>query len=118
MGGKNPILVFADADLDEAVEGIVHSAFGHANQKCSAASRVLVQAPVYARLRDRLVAAAASLQVGPADDPSTQINPIIDRAAWDRLQGAAGQARAEGELLLDRFTAPGDGLLAGPLIVE
>src|SRR5690606_20293906 len=63
MGGKNPVIVFADADLDEAVSGILVSAFGHANQRCSAASRVLVQRPIYERLRGRLIEAARSLQV-------------------------------------------------------
>jgi RHH-type proline utilization regulon transcriptional repressor/proline dehydrogenase/delta 1-pyrroline-5-carboxylate dehydrogenase len=124
MGGKNPVLVFADADLDEAIEGIVRSAFGHANQKCSAASRVLVAAPVFEALRDRLVEAARSLHVGPADDPATRVNPIIDREARARLDGAAARAREEGEVLLDLFDAPrADGgpdaaLLAGPLIVQ
>ncbi len=81
MGGKNPVIVFADADLDEAVSGILASAFGHANQRCSAASRVYVERPVFARLRRRLVEAARSLHVGRADDPSTQVNPVIDRDA-------------------------------------
>ena len=117
MGGKNPILVFPDADLDEAVDGIIHSAFGHANQKCSAASRVLVAAPIFDRLRERLVEAAHSLRVGPAEDPATQINPIIDRAAWERLQRAAANAREECEVLLDRFAGAPGSLEAGPLIV-
>ncbi len=89
MGGKNAALVFADADLDETVDAILHSAFGHANQKCSAVSRVLVEASIYDRFRDRLIEAARSLHIGPADSPATQVNPIIDRRAWDRLQQAA-----------------------------
>lgn len=117
MGGKNAVLVFSDADLDEAVDGIVHSAFGHANQKCSAASRVLVAAPVFERLRDRLVAAARSLHVGPADDAATQVNPLIDRAAWQRLHAAAATARDECEVLLDLFARDPATLEAGPLIV-
>ena len=117
MGGKNAVLVFSDADLDDAVEGIIRSAFGHANQKCSAASRVLVERPLLEPLRDRLVEAARSLTVGPADDPATQVNPIIDEEALQRLEGAAETARAECEVLLDLFEQP-DGLAAGPLIVE
>ncbi|MGE0135076.1 MAG: proline dehydrogenase family protein [Dehalococcoidia bacterium] len=116
MGGKNAALVFADADMDEAVNGIVHSAFGHANQKCSAVSRVLVERSVVGRFRERLVEAARSLRVGPADEAATQVNPIIDRRAWGRLQGAAEVARQEGVVLLDLFDAVP--LLAGPLIVE
>ncbi len=120
MGGKNPILVFADADLDEAVEAVLRSAFGHAGQKCSAASRVLVEAPIAARFRERLVEACRSLQVGRADHPGTQVNPIIDREAAARLAGAAATARAEGSVLFDRFDPgdPANPLGRGPLVVE
>ncbi|MDA0353024.1 MAG: aldehyde dehydrogenase family protein, partial [Chloroflexi bacterium] len=118
MGGKNPVLVFADADLDEAVEAILRSAFGHANQKCSAASRVLIAAPIFDRLRDRLVAAARSLAVGPATEAATQLNPLIDREAHQRLLGAAAVAREECDVLLDRFDAPSGPLEHGPLIVS
>jgi RHH-type proline utilization regulon transcriptional repressor/proline dehydrogenase/delta 1-pyrroline-5-carboxylate dehydrogenase len=118
MGGKNPVLVFADADLDEAVAGILRSAFGHANQKCSAASRILIEEPVFERLRDRLVASAASLEIGAATNSATQVNPVIDREADRRLEAAAAIAREECGVLLDLFRQEGDGLLHGPLIVE
>lgn len=121
LGGKNPILVFADADLDEAVEGITRSAFGHANQKCSAASRVLIAEPIFTRLRDRLIEAARSLAVGPADEPGTRVNPIIDATAAERLQRAAERARAECEVLFDAFSFPADPAAprtTGPLIVQ
>ena len=85
MGGKNAIIVFPDADPDEVVDGVMRSAFGHANQKCSAASRVLVAESVYETIRDRLVEAARSLRTGPADAPETQINPVIDAEARARL---------------------------------
>jgi RHH-type proline utilization regulon transcriptional repressor/proline dehydrogenase/delta 1-pyrroline-5-carboxylate dehydrogenase len=118
LGGKNPILVFAEADLDEAVAGALRSAFGHANQKCSAASRVLVQRPVAARFRERLVEAARSLRVGPAEDPATQVNPVIDAQSAARLRRAADVARSEGTVLLDRFEEGGSERELGPLIVE
>ncbi|MFN8637880.1 MAG: proline dehydrogenase family protein [Dehalococcoidia bacterium] len=123
MGGKNAILVFPDADLDEAVDGVIRSAFGHAGQKCSAASRVLVAAPLLEVFRARLVEAARALEVGSALDAATRVNPIIDVEARARLDGAAARAREEGTVLLDRFAEPGRGggdasLLAGPLIVE
>ncbi|MCC6236017.1 MAG: proline dehydrogenase family protein [Dehalococcoidia bacterium] len=122
MGGKNAVLVFADADLDEAIEGVIRSAFGHAGQKCSAASRVLVAAPVFEGFCARLVEAARSLEVGPADAPSTRVNPIVSREALERLLEAAARVREEGRVLLDRFDEPQasapDALLAGPLIVE
>ncbi len=120
MGGKNAIIVFADADPDEVVDGVMRSAFGHANQKCSAASRVLVAESAYPNIRDRIVEAARSLHVGPADSPGTQINPVIDDAARDRLTRDAATARAECRVLLDRFEEPsGDGEPGlGPLVVE
>ena len=120
MGGKNAIIVFADADPDEVVDGVMRSAFGHANQKCSAASRVLVAAPVYETIRDRIVEAARSLRVGPADAAGTQINPVIDADARARLMRDAATARTECEVLLDRFEEPsGEGEPGlGPLVVQ
>jgi len=118
MGGKNPALVFDDSDLDEAVSGVLASAFGHANQKCSAISRVLVERTVFDRFCLRLVEAAASLICGDADDPATQVNPVIDRRASERLEAAATVARQEGRVLLDRFAAPTGSITHGPLIVE
>ena len=122
MGGKNPIVVFADADLDEAIAGVLRSAFGHANQKCSAASRVLVDAPIFERMRARLVEAARSLVVGPADAPDTQLNPVIDAEAHARLREAAAVARSECDVVLDLFDEGDEdderGLGLGPLIVQ
>ena len=118
LGGKNAVLVFADADPDEVVEAVMASSFSHANQKCSAASRILVAEPIFEALRDRLVDAARSLRVGPADAPGTRINPLIDRKAHERLRRDADTARAECEVLLDTFETPADDLTAGPLIVQ
>lgn len=121
MGGKNPALVFADADVDEAVEGVLLSAFGHANQKCSAVSRVLVEHVIYPTFRERLIEAARSWRVGAAEDSRTAINPVIAFDAAERLQGAAATARSEGRVLLDEFgprRTGGRTLLHDPLIVE
>jgi RHH-type proline utilization regulon transcriptional repressor/proline dehydrogenase/delta 1-pyrroline-5-carboxylate dehydrogenase len=119
MGGKNAIIVFPDADMDEAVLGILHSAFGHAGQKCSACSRVLAHREVYDRLATRLVEAARSLPVGPADDPGTVINPVIGAEAREGIVAAAEAAREEGRVLLDalRCDEESDTCL-GPLIME
>jgi RHH-type transcriptional regulator, proline utilization regulon repressor / proline dehydrogenase / delta 1-pyrroline-5-carboxylate dehydrogenase len=86
MGGKNAIVVDEDADLDEAVPGIVHSAFGYAGQKCSAASRVIAVGGVATALLPRLVEAMQSLPVGPAHAPSTVVPAVIDAAAHARLR--------------------------------
>jgi acyl-CoA reductase-like NAD-dependent aldehyde dehydrogenase len=119
MGGKNAIVVFPDADMDEAVLGILHSAFGHAGQKCSACSRVLAHREVYDRLASRLVEAARSLPVGPADDPGTVINPVINAEAREGIVAAAEAAREKGRVLLDALQCDEESdTCLGPLILE
>jgi RHH-type proline utilization regulon transcriptional repressor/proline dehydrogenase/delta 1-pyrroline-5-carboxylate dehydrogenase len=85
MGGKNAIIVDDDADLDEAVQGILTSTFGYAGQKCSACSRVIGVGRVYPRLVERLAEAARTLPMGPADVPGTIVGPVIDEASRDRI---------------------------------
>jgi RHH-type transcriptional regulator, proline utilization regulon repressor / proline dehydrogenase / delta 1-pyrroline-5-carboxylate dehydrogenase len=87
MGGKNGIVIDEDADLDEAVSGVVHSAFGYSGQKCSACSRVIVHRAIYDPFRERLREAVASLHVAPATDPECQVGPVIDEEAHQRLLG-------------------------------
>jgi RHH-type proline utilization regulon transcriptional repressor/proline dehydrogenase/delta 1-pyrroline-5-carboxylate dehydrogenase len=86
MGGKNAIIVDASADLDEAVAGVVASAFGYQGQKCSACSRVIVHRDVAEVFTTRLVEAVAALEVGPATDPGHLFGPVIDDAARERLE--------------------------------
>ena len=85
MGGKNAIIVDSDADLDEAVVGVMQSAFGYAGQKCSACSRVIILADAYDEFLARLIEAAKSLKVGPAEDPATDIGPVIDEDSATRI---------------------------------
>ncbi len=86
MGGKNAIIIDDDADLDEAVAGVVQSAFGYAGQKCSACSRVIALDAVYDVFLERLIEATKSLRVGPAEDPGTDVGPLIDDDAKKRVQ--------------------------------
>ena len=86
MGGKNAIIIDDDADLDEAVQGVIHSAFGYAGQKCSACSRVIVLEKVYDQFVKRLVDAAKSLKVGPAEEPGVAYGPVIDKEALAKIQ--------------------------------
>jgi predicted delta-1-pyrroline-5-carboxylate dehydrogenase group 2 len=118
MGGKNAILVFPDADMDEAVVGVLRSAFGHANQKCSAASRVLIHRTVYSRLRDRLIDGASSLRRGPADEPGAFITPLIDAEARNRVVAATRQAAFEGKVLLPAAPEAVESNLLSPVLVE
>ncbi len=85
MGGKNAIIVDDDADLDEAVLGVVQSAFRYAGQKCSACSRAIVLAGAYDQFLERLVGAVKSLKLGPAEDSGTFVPPVIDSNACERI---------------------------------
>ncbi|HSI35934.1 MAG TPA: L-glutamate gamma-semialdehyde dehydrogenase [Tepidisphaeraceae bacterium] len=96
MGGKNAVIVDEDADLDEAVAGVLGAAFGYAGQKCSACSRAIVHTAIYDQFVARLSEAAASLTVGPADDPSVAYGPVIDQDAYDRILAAIARAKSEG----------------------
>jgi RHH-type proline utilization regulon transcriptional repressor/proline dehydrogenase/delta 1-pyrroline-5-carboxylate dehydrogenase len=94
MGGKNCVIVDADADLDEAIPAIVGSAFGYAGQKCSAAARVLVHEAVADTLVERLTGATEVLRVGQADEFATEVPPVIEREAQERVVRYAEQSGA------------------------
>jgi RHH-type proline utilization regulon transcriptional repressor/proline dehydrogenase/delta 1-pyrroline-5-carboxylate dehydrogenase len=98
MGGKNCLIVDSDADLDEAVQGAVQSAFGYLGQKCSALSRLIVLEDNHDRFVERLVAATASLRVGPAEEPGTIIGPVIDRSAQKRILDMIEAGKKEANL--------------------
>lgn len=115
MGGKNAIIVDESADLDQAVQGVVHSAFGYSGQKCSACSRVVVLEPIYETFLRRLVEATRSLNVGPADHPSTKVGPVIDATARDRILEYIEKGRMECEIALE-LPAPEGGYFVGPVI--
>lgn len=85
LGGKNAIIVDDDADLDEAVAGVVASAFGYQGQKCSACSRAIVMESLHDVFLERLIEATKSLKIGPAEDPSCKVGPVIDEEARQRI---------------------------------
>jgi len=98
MGGKNCMIIDGDADLDEAVVGCISSAFGYQGQKCSALSRAIVLAENYDRFLERLVAAAASTRIGPAEVPGNIIGPVINREAQQRILGIIETGKKEAKL--------------------
>jgi RHH-type proline utilization regulon transcriptional repressor/proline dehydrogenase/delta 1-pyrroline-5-carboxylate dehydrogenase len=102
MGGKNAIIVDADADLDEAVVQVVRSAFGYQGQKCSACSRVVVLEEVYGRFLERLKAAAESLPMGAVEDPANLVGAVIDKEAQQRIRRYIDLGKREGKTLLLR----------------
>ncbi|HBE49914.1 MAG TPA: L-glutamate gamma-semialdehyde dehydrogenase, partial [Cyanobacteria bacterium UBA11369] len=101
MGGKNAIIVDESADLDQAVAGVVYSAFGYSGQKCSACSRAIVLEPVYEAFVNRLVEATRSLNVGAAELPSTQVGPVIDANAFNRIKEYIEKGKQESQLALE-----------------
>jgi RHH-type proline utilization regulon transcriptional repressor/proline dehydrogenase/delta 1-pyrroline-5-carboxylate dehydrogenase len=119
MGGKNAIIVDSDADLDEAVVGVIQSAFGYAGQKCSACSRVIVLAEIYDAFVARLAEAAKAVTVGPPHDPETMVGPVIDADARQRILEYHRIAAAEGLVVYqgDAGALADQGYYVGPLIV-
>ncbi|HEY2604007.1 MAG TPA: aldehyde dehydrogenase family protein [Thermoleophilaceae bacterium] len=118
MGGKNAVIVDSDADLDDAVPAIVKSAFVYAGQKCSAASRLLAHEQVADALLERLSGAVKVLRVGQADDFASDVPPVIEQEAQERVRRyaelGAGEgrvvARADGEL-------PANGWFCSPTLI-
>jgi 1-pyrroline-5-carboxylate dehydrogenase len=98
MGGKDAIIVSADADFDAAVDGVVASAFGFNGQKCSACSRAIVEAPIYEAFIDAIREKVAEIQVG---DPveNVAMGPVINQVAVDRILGYIEQGKKEGRLV-------------------
>lgn len=115
MGGKNAVIVDESADLDQAVAGIVSSAFGYTGQKCSACSRAVVLAPVYDVFVTRLVEATKSLNVGAADLPSTTVGPVVDDKARDRIREYIEKGKQEAKLAFEG-TTPDTGYFIPPTI--
>ncbi|WP_346289585.1 L-glutamate gamma-semialdehyde dehydrogenase [Sphaerothrix gracilis] len=115
MGGKNAIIVDESADLDQAVQGVVQSAFGYSGQKCSACSRVIVLAPIYDTFVKRLVEATRSLNIGPAEDPSTVVGPVIDAKAQERIREYIQTGKAQSEVALE-MPVPETGYFVSPTI--
>jgi RHH-type proline utilization regulon transcriptional repressor/proline dehydrogenase/delta 1-pyrroline-5-carboxylate dehydrogenase len=118
MGGKNAIIIDDDADLDEAVHGVVASAFGYQGQKCSACSRAIVLDGLHDIFLSRLVEATRSLTVAPAADPGCAVGPVIDSEARDRILGYIEKGKAECRLAFagDVGSLAKEGFYVGPHI--
>jgi len=99
-GGKNVIIVMADADLDLAVDGAIWGAFGTSGQRCTAASRIVVQAPAYDWFVARLTKAAGRLRLGDGLKSSTQMGPIVSKAQYERVLEYIAVGKREGATLL------------------
>jgi RHH-type proline utilization regulon transcriptional repressor/proline dehydrogenase/delta 1-pyrroline-5-carboxylate dehydrogenase len=110
------VIVDADADLDETVPAIVRSAFVYAGQKCSAAARVLAHEAIADTLLERLAGAASVLVVGQAEAFGTEVPPVIEREARERVEGYAARAAEEGRIVARREPVPERGWFCAPTV--
>ncbi|MEO7987124.1 MAG: aldehyde dehydrogenase family protein [Gemmatimonadales bacterium] len=121
LGGKNPLIVCDDADLDAAVEAAVLSAFSNAGQRCAAGSRLIVFDAIYELFRERLLARVARIRVGTGDDDD--FGPVINEAQLERMCAAVEAGRASGVTVLTggkRLSGPGydGGYFMAPTLLE
>jgi 5-carboxymethyl-2-hydroxymuconic-semialdehyde dehydrogenase len=100
LGGKSPVVVFEDADLDRALDGAIFGVFTLNGERCTAGSRILVQEPAYERFVDGLGERAARIRVGDPFDPATELGPLIRPEHWDRVTGYVEAGAAEGARLV------------------
>jgi RHH-type proline utilization regulon transcriptional repressor/proline dehydrogenase/delta 1-pyrroline-5-carboxylate dehydrogenase len=115
MGGKNAIIVDDTANLDDAVAGVMKSAFGYAGQKCSACSRVIIVGSIYEPFVNRLIEACRSLIIAPAHMPACRLGPVVDEEAYDRLRNVIHNP-GEGALPLYMTETPLSGFYIPPAV--
>ena len=116
MGGKNPVIIDSDADLDEAIADSIYSAFGYQGQKCSALSRLILLEENYDRVMERLLSAAASLRVGNPEVPGIMVGPVIDEAAYRRILDYIEIGKSEATLAYQAKQVPREGYFIPPTI--
>ncbi len=118
MGGKDAIVVAADADLDAAADGIVASAFGFAGQKCSACSRAIVETSVYEAIEAKVLERVRRLTVGDPAEAGTAVGPVINEAALVSMEAFIAKALEEGgRLIAGGSRVPGDGFVLAPTVI-
>ena len=116
MGGKNAMIVDADADLDETIMYSIYAAFGFQGQKCSALSRLILLEENYDRVMERLIPAAASLRVGNPAEPGIMVGPVIDEPAYRRILEYIEVGKKEAKLAYQAKEVPPQGYFVPPTI--
>ncbi|MBE8221922.1 MAG: bifunctional proline dehydrogenase/L-glutamate gamma-semialdehyde dehydrogenase [Bdellovibrionales bacterium] len=96
MGGKNALIIDSDADLDQAIQAVIKSAFSFQGQKCSACSRVIILNSIYDNFIQRLIPAVKSLVVSDAKNPKAFAGPVVDKQAYDKIMGFINRAEQKG----------------------
>jgi len=117
MGGKDSIIVAADADLDAAVEGVAVSAFGFQGQKCSACSRAIVEAGVYDEFLEKLKRRVATMTVGDPRDPGNFMGPVVNEGALRSIMRYIERGQSEGRLVAGGRRAREDGYFVEPTVI-
>ena len=117
MGGKDAIVVDEEADLDAAVEGVAVSAFGYQGQKCSACSRAIVAEKIYDKFLEKLVERVKKIKVGPIEDPSNYMGPVINKAAMNSILDYIEVGKKEGRLVAGGKHAGGEGYFIEPTVI-
>jgi 1-pyrroline-5-carboxylate dehydrogenase len=117
MGGKDSIVVAADADLDAAAEGVAVSAFGFQGQKCSACSRAIVEESVYDPFVEKLLERVKKIRVGDPSQPEIYMGPVVNEGAMKSILGYIDRGKAEGALLAGGKRASGDGWFVEPTVI-
>jgi acyl-CoA reductase-like NAD-dependent aldehyde dehydrogenase len=118
MGGKNPIIIAEDADLDRAVQATLSGGFGSTGQKCTATSRVIIHEKVYESFKTKLVEKTTALQLGNGLDPATQLAPCVSEAQQETVLSYIRIAKEEGATLLTGGKQPEDSQLEKGFYVE
>ncbi|HEX8983918.1 MAG TPA: L-glutamate gamma-semialdehyde dehydrogenase [Bryobacteraceae bacterium] len=117
MGGKDAIVVDSDSDLDRAVDGVLASAFGFQGQKCSACSRAIVHEAVYDEFLAKLKPKVEALRVGPSEDPSNYMGPVINDKARQSILRYIETGKREGRLVAGGTSAEGKGYFIRPTVL-
>jgi len=117
MGGKDAIIVDREADLESAATGVVQSAYGYQGQKCSACSRAIVDQAVYDEFVQKVQAKVAALTVGPSEESSNYMGPVISASAKKTILDYIETGKREGRLIAGGDVAPGDGYFIQPTVI-
>jgi 1-pyrroline-5-carboxylate dehydrogenase len=117
MGGKDAIIVDRDADLDSAVDGVAASAFGYQGQKCSACSRAIVDETVYDEFLARLREKVEAIKVGPSEDPTNYMGPVINEGARRSILDYIETGKREGRLIVGGESGEGEGYFIRPTVI-
>lgn len=116
MGGKNAIIIDDSADIEEAISGVINSAFGYAGQKCSACSRLIIHQSIYQEFTSRLIEAVKTINISDPSSESCFLPPVIDQKAKEKIMNYVGLGKKDGTLLLGDLPIPDEGNYISPYI--